>query len=359
MSTAFRIVMPRVLGCLFCCLMLCVSSCTSLKPGQDDEMAGGGVTVPLDDLEYVETPAPPLPEKETAGESAQTVEGVQTEETRTDLSAATSMTRRRSLRKRIFVLPFANGSNYADRPYGEIVTGKLVERLETSGRLLVLDNHLLDRFASDNGIEESDLKDPVWIKRLCQAFSVHAVVTGSLVQLNVATTQSSVSEDIEVGLAVARIRAQLVDAATGTVIRTYSGRNPLYKSKEIGEFNRERAVLRAIGVGIEDISTGLLESLRFFEWWGRVVRIDGGRVYIDAGQQSGLETHDVLDVYGPGQEIINPVTGTSLGYAPGLLKGQVQVSGFFGIDGAYATPMEGDNFSQGDMVKISETLALP
>ena len=323
-------------------------------------MSGGGVTVPLDDLDYVESPAPPLPEEEAVSEKGtQTVGSLQTEGTGDDLSTGTRVSRRPSLKKRIFLLPFANESDYTDRPYGEIVTRNLVERLETSGRVLVLDNHLLDRFASDNGIEKSDLKDPIWIKRLHQAFSVHAVVTGSLVQLNVATTQSSVSEDIEVGLAVARIRAQLVDAATGTVIRTYSGRNPLYRSKEIGEFNRERSVLRAIDVGLEEISTGLLESLRFFDWWGRVIRVDGARVYIDAGQQSGLESNDILDVYGPGQEIVNPVTGISLGWAPGALKGRVQVSGFFGVDGAYASPVEGDSFSPGDMVKISKTPAHP
>ena len=360
MDHRFSMLTTRLLGCFLCCTILLLCSCASLKSGKDDDMSGGGVTVSLDDLDYVESPAPPLPdEKETPEESAQTVKSPQTEEIRADLSAAMRLTRTRSLRKRIFVLPFANGSDYTDRPYGEIVTRKLVERLETSGQVLVLDDHLLHRFASDNGIDENDLEDPVWIKRLYQAFSVHAVVSGALVQLNVATTQSSVSEEIEVGLAVARIRARLVDAATGNVIRTYTGRNPLYKSKEIGEFNRERAVLRAIDVGMEDISTGLLESLRFFDWWGRVIRIDGGRVYIDAGQQSGLVTNDVLDVYGPGQEIVNPATGISLGWAPGALKGRVQVSGFFGIDGAYASPIEGDTFSPRDMVKISETLARP
>ena len=109
-------------------------------------MSGGGVTVSLDDLDYVESPAPPLPdEKETPEESAQTVKSPQTEEIRADLSAAMRLTRTRSLRKRIFVLPFANGSDYTDRPYGEIVTRKLVERLETSGQVLVLDDHLLHR----------------------------------------------------------------------------------------------------------------------------------------------------------------------------------------------------------------------
>jgi len=355
MSAKITILTPRFLGCLLCCLVLCVSSCALFKSDKDDDMSGGGVTVSLDELDYLENAAPPIPEEEAAGSAQQKTDVPGTSERQTGLSPVERVSRARSLRKRVFVLPFGNASNHNDQPYGEMVTQRLVQTLEGSGQVLVLDDHLLNRFATDHGIDVGDLRDPVWIKRLYEAFSAHAVIFGSLAELNVGTTQSSVSENIGVGLAVARIQARLVDGATGSVIRTYVGRNPLYKSKEIGEFNRERAILRAIDVGMEDIGTGLLESLRFFEWSGRVLRIDGERVYIDAGRRTGLQEGDILDVYGMGQEIINPVTGMSLGWAPGPLKGRIRVSGFFGVDGAYATPINGDSFSPRDMVKISET----
>jgi len=316
----------------------------------------GGVTVSLDDLDYVESPAPPIPEEEGAVEGPlQTADRPETTETEADLPTATRLSRTRFLRKRVFVLPFVNASDYKDPPYGDMVSQKLVDALEASGRVVVLDDHLLRRFVSENGIDGADLHKPFWITRLYEVFGVHAVVSGSLAELNVATTGSSVTEDIEVGLAIARIEARLIDASTGNVIRTYTGRNPLYKSKEIGEFNRERAILRAIDVGLEQISTGLLDSLRFFDWSARVIRTENGRVYIDAGRQSGLQTGDVLDVYGPGREIVNPVTHIPLGWAPGPLKGRIQVSGFFGIDSAYATPLEGNEFSARDMVKVSQT----
>ncbi len=180
------------------------------------------------------------------------------------------------------------------------------------------------------------------------------MVFGALSQLNVADTKSSVSRDIEVGLAIARIETRLVDASTGNTIRTYSGRNPLYKSKEIGEFSQERAILRAIDVGLEEIAPAVLDSLGFFDWSARVIRIEPDRVYIDAGQQSGLRAGDILDVYGPGEEIVNPITQISIGWAPGTLKGRIRVTGFFGIDGAYATPLEGDAFRPQDLVKVSQ-----
>jgi hypothetical protein len=97
----------------------------------------------------------------------------------------------------------------------------------------------------------------------------------------------------------------------------------------------------------------VLDSLSFLDWSARVVRIEPGRVYIDAGQQSGLRAGDILDVYGPGEEIVNPVTHMSIGWAPGTLRGRIKVAGLFGIDGAYATPLEGDDFRPEDVVKVS------
>ena len=105
---------------------------------------------------------------------------------------------------------------------------------------------------------------------------------------------------------------------------------------------------------MDDIAPGLLDSLRFLEWSARVIRRDSQRIYISAGRESGLREGDILRVYGPGEEIINPVSRLSLGWAPGPLKGRIRVSGFFGVDGAYATPVEGDDFETQDVVKVSE-----
>jgi len=347
----------RLLPFFVCFLIILVCSCSSSKSRKDDDVFVQGTTVSLDELEHTEGLALPLPEEEKPPSEAVSSSPLldRARETGSAPLSAAVPARVRHLKKRVFVLRFENTSDYRDRPYGEIVTQKLIQSLEGSDQVVVLDGRLVEQFVSENGIARDDLLKPFWTKGLHRTFGVHAVVSGSLAQLNVAVTRSSVSQDIEVGLAIARIRARLVDASTGNTIRTYTGRNPLYKSKEIGEFNQERSILRAIDVGVEEIARGVLDSLRYFDWSARVIRIESGRVYIDAGQQSGLRTGDILSVYGPGQEIINPVTQLSLGWAPGPLKGRIEVSGFFGVDGAYATPLEGDDFRTEDVVKVSQT----
>ncbi|NIQ39202.1 MAG: hypothetical protein GTN81_11500 [Proteobacteria bacterium] len=343
------------LSLFLCFLVIQLFSCSSLKSKKDEEVFVEGTTVSLDDLEYAKGLNKPLPEGKKPQVDKGPPEGQQepAEKTkRPSLSPSTAVSVRH-LKKRILVLPFGNRTDYRDQPYGEIVAQKLIQALEGSNRVVILDGRLVERFTVERGIARNDFLEPLWIQELYRTHGIHALISGSLVELNVAATKSSVSRDIEVGLAIARIDARLLDASTGQTIRTYLGRNPLYKSKEIGEFSQERAILRAINVGVEDIVSGVLDSLSFLDWSARVVRIEPGRVYIDAGQQSGLRAGDILDVHGPGEEIVNPVTQVSIGWAPGTLRGRIKVAGFFGIDGAYATPLEGDDFRPEDVVKVS------
>jgi hypothetical protein len=340
---------------LLCLMLITMLSCSSTSKSGKKGVAVEGTSVSLDDLDYTEGLNAPVPdEKKPPPGATSSDQSVQAKaETRDASRSFLSPDRIRHLRKRVFVLPFSNDSDYREQAFGQIASQKLIQALEESDQVVVLDDRLLDRFITERGIAHDALLNPFWIRRLHRAFGVHAVVSGALANLNVATTKSAVSQDIEVGLAMARVEARLVDAATGMVLRTYVGRNPLYKSKEIGEFNQERAILRAIGIGVDEISRGVLDSLKFFDWSARVIQIEPARIYIDAGQQSGLRTGDILEVYGQGKEIINPVNQLSLGWAPGDLKGKIQVSGFFGVDGAYAAPLEGNGFSIEDTVKLS------
>lgn len=352
-----RIRAIRAFSLFLCFVIVSLSSCSSSsKSRKDEDVFVGGTTLSLDDLDYTEGLNKPLPGEKQPPPGAAPSTGLP--QARAETERAPLHTSPRGpilhLRKKVFVLPLENKTDHRDQPYGEIAAEKLIHALEESDHVLVLDGRLVNRFVSENGIARDDLMETFWTKSLHRAFGVHAVVSGSLNELNVAATKSSVSQDIEVGLAIARVEVRLVDASTGNTIRTYVGRNPLYKSKEIGEFSRERAVLRAIDIGVEEIAQGVVDSLSFFDWSASVIRTESGRVYIDAGQQSGLRMGEILDVYGPGEEIINPLTQLSLGWSPGALKGRIQVSGFFGVDGAYAKPLEGDDFRTRDVVKVAQ-----
>jgi hypothetical protein len=90
------------------------------------------------------------------------------------------------------------------------------------------------------------------------------------------------------------------------------------------------------------------------EWTGRIAKVNGRTVYLNAGQKTGLQVGQVLLVQELGEEIIDPQTKVSLGRAPGNIKGEVMVTGFFGKDGSVATVTTGTGFKNNDLVKLKK-----
>jgi hypothetical protein len=87
-------------------------------------------------------------------------------------------------------------------------------------------------------------------------------------------------------------------------------------------------------------------------WQGRIAKMVGPKVYINAGRTSGLIAGDILRVINPGEEVYDPVTGAFLGKAQGQLKGTLEVMDFIGPDGAVADVHTGGNFHEGDLVQL-------
>ncbi len=96
------------------------------------------------------------------------------------------------------------------------------------------------------------------------------------------------------------------------------------------------------------------DVIRATEWSCRVVDVRDGTVYLNAGRLTGLQPGDRLNVYGTGRELVDPITHRSLGYAPGRLKGIVEIRNLFGTDAAQATVLSGSGFQIGDIVKMAE-----
>ncbi len=97
------------------------------------------------------------------------------------------------------------------------------------------------------------------------------------------------------------------------------------------------------------------DVVRGTEWSCRIIKTDQpGFVYLNAGRLTGLRPGDRLVVYARGQEIIDPITKRSLGYAPGKEKGALEVEALFGADAAKARVVAGGGFSPEDVVKMAE-----
>lgn len=88
------------------------------------------------------------------------------------------------------------------------------------------------------------------------------------------------------------------------------------------------------------------------DWMGRVAKIIGTRIFINAGRNSGINLGDILKVITEGQEIYDPETGAMIGMSVGEVKGTLEVVDFFGQDGAVCTLHSGGSVTEGDFVQL-------
>jgi hypothetical protein len=150
---------------------------------------------------------------------------------------------------------------------------------------------------------------------------------------------------------------RIVDTTTGIQFAADSGQGVYEKQTGgalgLGSKSSYDADLRD-GALRDALTKGMVNMLKQFEsqeWSGRIASIKGRTVYLNAGQKTGLKVGDVLIVQELGEEILDPQTNVSLGRAPGPVKGEVIVTGYFGKDGSTATIRSGTAFNTNDLVK--------
>lgn len=88
------------------------------------------------------------------------------------------------------------------------------------------------------------------------------------------------------------------------------------------------------------------------EWIGRVAKIIGQKIYINAGRESGIHIGDILTVITEGQDVFDPETGALIGVSKGEIKGTLEVRDYFGPDGAITMLHSGGSVTEGDFVQL-------
>lgn len=88
------------------------------------------------------------------------------------------------------------------------------------------------------------------------------------------------------------------------------------------------------------------------DWTGRVAKILGSKIYLNAGRDSGLNIGDILKVINEGQDIYDPETGALIGVSKGDVKGTLEVIDYFGPDGSISILHSGGSVTEGDFVQL-------
>jgi hypothetical protein len=250
------------------------------------------------------------------------------------------------MRRRVVVLPLSDQTNYRDEHLDDLATQRLVKRLESTGTIICVDPHTIDL--------KGDFSSGRVMKTLNETYGIQAVIKGAVSDVYVSSSRVEGKGEGEISTAMSKITLDVYSTETGRILRQLSGRNPVGLTIDRGNNSTETVKVKAIDLSIELISEDLLKALLSIDWHARVAAIDHDKIFVDAGRLSGLEKGDILEVYAPGQEIVDKGTNQSMGVTKGNYKGELEVSEVFGIDASWAIAKKAGDFTPTDLVYLKK-----
>jgi hypothetical protein len=248
------------------------------------------------------------------------------------------------LKKKVVIAHIEDRTTQLDEKLGDWVTEKLIKELNRkSDRILCVDYPMIKEFLEKRAMPLSDLENPEVLQLLNEVFGIHAVVLGHLSGPYVFMSKSP--KDPEgIATAVIRIEVRLLETFTAKTMKTFSVNNPVFAAKERGTFSEEKAKVRAIDVTVTDLSKSLSKEIEGLDWFCRVAKVEGDAVYLNAGKMTGLRLGDVMEVVRTG--------GLK---ERGEVKGEIQISAFFGIDASVGKLIHGRKPEANDILKLARS----
>jgi curli biogenesis system outer membrane secretion channel CsgG len=263
-------------------------------------------------------------------------------------------------KKRVAVVDFEVKSRYGASRLGQAAADILVTELVKTQQFIVVERQKLKLLMDEQSLGMSGAIDPKTAARAGKILGLNAIVTGAVSETGVKTTGTDIGiYKRKTQTAEVSVDVRVVNATTGRIIMADTGKGLAETTTKeyVGLGDRashdETLADRALRAAIVQLLDNLIQQMAETEWAGRVAQVEGNTLYINAGRETGLDAGDVLDVYRPGKEIIDPSTHLSLGFTETLI-GQATVTGFFGQDASTAVPSSGIGFQTGDIVRLKK-----
>ncbi|MGC1455912.1 MAG: CsgG/HfaB family protein [Nitrospirota bacterium] len=263
---------------------------------------------------------------------------------------------------RVGVVNFQNKTPSRVLDIGEAAAEILGTILQKTERFIVIPQQDLQSILSQQRLGASDIINPETAAKMGQIMGLNAIVTGSI------TAYSETEEGYDYLVSkgkkqIARVTVdyRIVDTTTGVQLLADSGAGIYEKSVGsvlgMGTKAAYDPDLRdgALRDALNKAMVNMMKQLGKRKWNGRVAQVDGNNLYINAGQKSGLNVGEKLDVFSPGKEIIDPVTKQKLGTTENKIGQALVQQNDLGdqADLSIAVPTSGTGFKPGDIVKIS------
>lgn len=276
----------------------------------------------------------------------------------------------KGLKKRIAVVNFEDKARYG-HDIGQGIADMLVTKLVESDKYLVIERNELDAILKEQGLGQSGLVTQQSAAKVGQLLGVEMMVTGSVSEFG--EKKSSVGGGIgslggfNLGVATKTARVavdiRLVNTSTGEIIAAKSadGEDSSTGLDNVGieDINFHNSTTwdnTQLGIAsrlaIEKCVDYINEGMSGIPWEGKIIKASGGTVYMKPGSKGGVEPGMKFSVYRPGEELIDPDTGLSLGSEESKIGEIEYVADVADGKAGKAVVKSGTGIQAGDLIRI-------
>lgn len=238
------------------------------------------------------------------------------------------------LKKMIAVVEFEDKSDHGRWHWtgpnpGSGMSDMLTTTLVQSGKFRVIEREQLQHVLKEQDFGQSGRVTEQTAPQLGKLLGVSAVVYGSVSAFGYMASDTGGSIPGKIGGAFSKTTARvsidvrMIDTNTGEIIladtadkeKSQMGLKLSTQDFSFGHEGKfdETLVGKATRQAIEELVDKITESLQDVPWTGRIVKASGPKVYLNAGSETGVTAGMEFSVYSMGEELIDPVTGLSLG----------------------------------------------
>jgi len=279
----------------------------------------------------------------------------------------------KQLKKRIAVFVFEDKTDkthhWWDRKgVGEGLSEMLLTSLVKSGKYRVVERQEMESIMQEQKLGLTGLLTPESAAQAGKLLGVELAVMGAVTEYGLSESKKGgrfggIGLGLKKHSAVIAVDCRLVNTSTGEIIVAESIRKKVSSqgieidTKKFSYENQKKFDESVIGKAARSAVSAVVELLdknaSKVAWQAKVITQNNGFTFINAGSLTGLTIGDTLQISRPGEELIDPDTGISLGSIESII-GKIEIIDANIGDGkaAKCQTVEGGGFQKGDIVKI-------
>jgi hypothetical protein len=264
------------------------------------------------------------------------------------------------VKKKVALLPFFNESPFESDDLEVNATEELRVELSRSGEFLV-DPSSYKLFGTSKEIYVGGGLKLVQLTRQAKIAGINFVIFGRVIDARVREKSDEIGIVRQTkSYTESKVEVRVYDVNAGKEIYTETVQGyaddstyRFFASDREDYLTYRRDLLRyAVRVATRKSVPKVVELASKLDWVGRVAKIIGNKIYLNAGRESGINIGDILKIITEGTEIFDPETGALIGMSKGDMKGTIEVIDYFGSDGSIAILHSGGQVLEGDFVQL-------